>query len=182
MFVLNATMPPSLPILERFSSFTRLTRVTAWLFRFVNNCRKTGGRKLGPLLVDELLHAERYWITVVQRSAFLEEVSCLKKHRQLPSSSHLLSLHPVLDAHGLLHVGGRSEHSSLSYSRRHPVILPGSHAVTTPYSNKAPVSFARWSYPSHCHAESPFPHSGSSKSYPNNYTFMHCLPLCFSQT
>jgi len=51
--------------------------------------------------------------------------SCLKKRRQLPSSSHLLSLHPVLDAHGL---GGRREHSSLSYSRRHPVILPGSHA------------------------------------------------------
>ena len=128
--MVSVTMPPSLPILERFSSFTRLTRVTAWLFRFVNNCRKTGGRKLGPLLVDELLHAERYWITVVQRSAFLEEISCLKKRRQLPSSSRLLSLHPVLDAHGLLRVGGRSEHSSLSYSRRHPVILPGSHAVT----------------------------------------------------
>ncbi len=26
---------PALPILERFSSFTRLTRVTAWIFRFV---------------------------------------------------------------------------------------------------------------------------------------------------
>jgi len=127
--IVSITMPPSLPILERFSSLTHLTRVTAWLFCFVNNYRKTGGRKLGPLPVDELLHAERYWITVVQQSTFLEEVSCLKKRRQLPSSSRLLSLHPVLDAHGLIRVG-RSEHSSLSYSRRHPVILPGSHAVT----------------------------------------------------
>jgi len=72
--MVSVTMPPSLPILERFSSFTRLTRVTAWLFRFVNNCRKTGGCKLGPLLVDELLHAEMFWIPVVQWSAFLEKI------------------------------------------------------------------------------------------------------------
>ena len=114
--MVSFTVPPSLPILE---SFTRLARVTAWLFRFVNNCRKTGDCKLGYLLMDELLHAERYWIAAVQSSVFPEEISisCLKKCCPLPSSSLLLPLHPLLDAHGLTPVGGRSEHSSLSYSR-----------------------------------------------------------------
>ena len=54
---------PTLPILERFSSFTRLTHVTAWIFRFVNNCHGSGSRRLAPLSVDELRHAERYWLT-----------------------------------------------------------------------------------------------------------------------
>ena len=67
---------------------------------------------------------------MAQQSAFKEEALCLRKGRQLESSTHLLSLHPVLDIHGLLRVGGRCEHSSLPYSHRHPVILPGSHAVT----------------------------------------------------
>ncbi len=96
----------------------------------MSNCRRTDSRKPGHLSVDEVLHAERYWITVAQQSAFAEEALCLKKRRQLPPKGRLLSLHPVLDAHGLIRVGGRSDHSSLPYSRRHPVILPSSHAVT----------------------------------------------------
>ena len=120
----------ALPLLERFSSFSRLIRVTAWIFRFVGNCRSKGSHTLGPLSVDELLHAERYWITVAQQSTFREESLSLRKGRQLDSRSRLLSLHPMLDAHGLIRVGGRCGYSSLPYSRRHPVILPGSHGVT----------------------------------------------------
>ncbi len=119
---------PVLPILEKYSSFAHLTRVTAWIFRFVNNCRKSSARKLDHISVDEISHAERYWISVAQQSAFAEEL--LQKRSELPSRSRLLALHPVLDAYGLIRVGGRTEHSGLPYSRRHPMILPGSHALT----------------------------------------------------
>ena len=34
----SAEVHPTLPILEWFSEFTRLKRVTAWVFRFVENC------------------------------------------------------------------------------------------------------------------------------------------------
>ena len=122
---------PALPILERFSSFIRLVRVTAWIFRFVSNCHSGSSRAHGPLSVDELLNAERYWIAVAQQSAFKEEALLLRKGHQLDSRARLLSLHPMLDTHGLIRVGGRCGHSSLPYSRRHPLILPHSHAVTT---------------------------------------------------
>ncbi len=128
---LHVSLPasPVLPILEKYSSFTHLTRVTAWVFRFVNNCRNSA-RKLGHISVDEISHAERYWISVAQQYAFAEELLRLQKRSELTSRSRLLALHPVLDAYGLIRVGGRTEHSSLPYSRRHPMILPGSHALT----------------------------------------------------
>ena len=121
---------PALPILESFSSFTHLKRVTAWIFRFVNHCRGIGSLHRGPLSVDEVQHAERYWLTVAQESSFTEEMLFLKANQELPKRGSLLPLHPFLDSHGLLRVGGRESQSKLSYSRRHPIILPGNHTVT----------------------------------------------------
>ena len=121
---------PALPILESFSSFTHLKHVTAWIFRFVNHCRGIGSLLRGPLSVDEVQHAERYWLTVAQESSFTEEMLFLKANQELPKRGSLLPLHPFLDSHGLLRVGGRESQSKLSYSRRHPIILPGNHTVT----------------------------------------------------
>ena len=55
------------PIIPRdqFSSFTRLTRVTASVKRFVNNFQakvKKLAPKIGPLSVIELEQAEVYWL------------------------------------------------------------------------------------------------------------------------
>ena len=121
---------PALPILESFSSFTHLKRVTAWIFRFINHCRGIGSLHRGPLSVDEVQRAERYWLTVAQESSFTEEMLFLKANQELPKRGSLLPLHPFLDSHGLLQVGGRESQSKLSYSRHHPIILPGNHTVT----------------------------------------------------
>ena len=121
---------PALPILETFLSFTHLKCVTAWIFRFVNHCRGIGSLNRGPLSVDEVQRAERYWLTVAQESSFTEEMLFLKAKQELPKRSSLLPLHPFLDSHGLLRVGGRESQSKLPYSRRHPMILPGNHTVT----------------------------------------------------
>ena len=80
------------PIVERFSSFTRLCHVTTWIFRFV---KKTCSSKTSHLTVDEICHAERYWISVSQQSAFPKESLCLKKSLRMPSKSPLLFLHPM---------------------------------------------------------------------------------------
>ena len=42
----------------------------------------------------------------------------------------MLPLHPILDDHGLLRVGGRGNQSKLEYSLCHPIILHGNHPVT----------------------------------------------------
>ena len=57
------TKDPLVP-LNRFSAFTRLTRVTAWVMRFIHNCRvprtSQETRTLSPLTVTEIVKAENY--------------------------------------------------------------------------------------------------------------------------
>ncbi len=72
-----------LPTQERFSSCTHMKCNTAWIFRFIGNCRQPGSRNLAHLSVDEMLHAVRYWLTVAQRSSYTEEIASLLEKRGL---------------------------------------------------------------------------------------------------
>ena len=58
--VVTSPADPIFPV-TNFSSLTRLKRVTAWIFRFGNNCRarrKGLNRVVSPLTADELSRAE----------------------------------------------------------------------------------------------------------------------------
>ena len=48
----------------------------------------------------------------------------------LDSTSCLLSLHPFVDQHGLLRVGGRQKQSMSTYESKHPLILHGKHPIS----------------------------------------------------
>ena len=118
---------------DRYSSFTRLKRVTAWIFRFLHNCNAHRKHAVGittPLTVGELHKAERYWILLSQESLFADDVSALKGGREISKSSPLLPLHPLLDTFGVLRVGGREQNSKMPYCSRHPIILNGKHPLT----------------------------------------------------
>ena len=124
---------PLLPIIES-SSFIRLKRVTAWIFRFVKNCklcRESRNPMRGYISVQELVNAVERWILWAQRSSFPREISDIAKGKQeMYKASPLLPLHPFLDDTGLLRVGGRISRADFSYSIRHPLILPGNHPLT----------------------------------------------------
>ena len=126
--------PTALIPLDRFSSFTRLQRVTAWALRFVNNCRipedQWEHRVLTHLTVQELIAAENNWFRFSQEENFPQEIQSLKAGSHLDKSSPLISLHPFLDSSGVLRVSGRIQNAQSHYSLRHPVILHGRHAVT----------------------------------------------------
>ena len=53
--------------LNRFSSFAKLVRVTAWIMRFVQAVRSSRNNRHSslsvPLTVEELTNAENYWIS-----------------------------------------------------------------------------------------------------------------------
>ena len=119
---------------RRFSSFTRLKRVTAWILRFTGNCRakmKKRSTVTEPHLnVLELQKAEVYWLSIIQKQHFAEELGRLQKKRQLHNGSPLIPLHPFVDSDGLIRVGGREQRSNRAYSAKHPVILHGSHPLT----------------------------------------------------
>lgn len=118
--------------LNRYSSFSKMKRVTAWILRFANNCcarRKGTTRKTSPLTTEELVTAETYWVRASQREHFCKEIETLKLKKNLSRSSCLLSLNPFADSSSLLRVGGRQRNSNGSYASQHPVILHGKHPV-----------------------------------------------------
>ena len=87
--IISSDVPSTSPIVERFSSFTPLCNVTAWIFQFVNTSKKTCSSKRSHLTVDEIHHAERYWISASQQSAFPEESLGQKKSLGMTSKSLL---------------------------------------------------------------------------------------------
>ena len=120
--------------LDRFSKFATLKRVTAWMFRFIKNTRSpisTSSERSPYLTVAELTASEDYWVSVAQRESFAEELRLLKADLPLPKTNRLLPLRPfICKSLSVLWVGGRMNHSKLSYSKMHPMILHGSHPMT----------------------------------------------------
>ncbi|XP_076660440.1 uncharacterized protein LOC143363793 [Halictus rubicundus] len=114
--------PEKEQFVTRFSSLTRLMRVTAYLRRFTDNCRKVRGRR-GPLTSSELQEALHTVIRTCQRSDFPQELHALSRGNAVPSGSPLKSLTPFLGEDGILRVGGRLQNTMLSESQRHPAII-----------------------------------------------------------
>lgn len=53
---------------EKFSNYERLLRHTAYVYRFINNCRRKSDRSELLLETSELANAEESWIREMQRS------------------------------------------------------------------------------------------------------------------
>jgi hypothetical protein len=115
-------------IFTRFSSLNMLLAVVAYCFRFVNNSKSSSQKLVGGLTVAERQLALQRLIKLVQEAEFGDDIHCLVQNKQC--STRLRRLRPYIGDDGLLRVGGRLEHSSLSFERKHPVILPKSHALT----------------------------------------------------
>ena len=127
---------PLLP-LDRYSTFTRMKYVTAWILRFVKNCRVIKGNQQAVethatllLSASESTAAENYWYKHAQWVDFSTELSLLSSSKHLPSKSYLRSLHPILDPNSVLRVGGRQSQSNWSYTQTHPIILHGKNPLT----------------------------------------------------
>ena len=115
-----------------WSSWTRLTRVSCWVVRFITNCRaRREDRTVGPLTPEEIQNIEVQVIRAAQREDFAEEFSAIQANRALPKKSRLLKLTPKVDPDGLLRADGRLQYAeNLPYDVRFPVILPRGNWVT----------------------------------------------------
>ncbi|XP_044754989.1 uncharacterized protein LOC123317724 [Coccinella septempunctata] len=115
-------------MIDRFSSYLRLKRVTAFCRRFIMNTRGTSFPRSGFLSSVELQEAEACLIRLVQSVYFAEELSELRK----PSSRLrlIMKLHLFCDEHGLIRVGGRLSAALLPYRHKHPVLLPKNSHLT----------------------------------------------------
>ena len=86
----------------------------------------------GELTIDEIRNAENQIIAQAQRQAFPDEYRMLAQGKNLPHSSKLLQLRPVLDEDELVRCDGRLRYAEcLPYDTRFPIILPRGLLVTT---------------------------------------------------
>ncbi|KRY21777.1 Gamma-tubulin complex component 4 [Trichinella patagoniensis] len=116
---------------ERYGCVERLFRITAYCQRFVRNCRLPAvARQGGALTVAELRKAEGTWVQMAQSEAFSSELQALSRKGRVVATSRLSRLDPFMDEEGFLRVGGRLENAELPSHMKHPVILPGDHALT----------------------------------------------------
>lgn len=111
-------------LLERYSSLDKLVGVTAWIKRFIHNCRYPGQRLHDSVLAPQERHAAlHHWIRVVQEEHFGDIFETLRRAcPKLPKA--IARLNPFIGELGLLRVGGRLRNANLPYSARHPMLLP----------------------------------------------------------
>lgn len=122
-------------IANRFSTFTRICLVTAFIMRFIRNCKtkRMESRKrqisamenVNPLTRDEYQSAERFWLVKSQTFDFPNEIKACNEGTDLKRSSKLYGLSPFLDSHGILRVGGRLARAPIPYAVKYPIILDG---------------------------------------------------------
>ncbi|XP_063761823.1 uncharacterized protein LOC134879300 [Eleginops maclovinus] len=120
---------------ERFSTFDTLQRAIALLIHIGRSFSTPTGKCKGwhhcdlPRSVDELSQAREVIIGAVQRNTFVKEFEALERGKQVPLSSCLRSLNPVLQD-DLLCLGGRLKNADVSIEQKNPVILPKEHHVS----------------------------------------------------
>ena len=122
---------PVIP-LDHFSSYSKLTHITAWVLRFIDNCCVSRGNSqshiMSSLSIQEITNAENHWLSYSQYDCFSKEIGNLKN--TISSDSTLTSLHPFLDSNSIIRVYGREQKAKLAYSAMHPIILSGKHLLT----------------------------------------------------
>ncbi|XP_076301510.1 uncharacterized protein LOC143219381 [Lasioglossum baleicum] len=131
-------------ILTRFSSYTKLLRVTAWCLRWLRRRRNTSPATTSTnpssnghssaLSATEIDEAEKTWIQLVQKTYFKEEMRMLAAGTSVQSRSILSPLSAVISSDNLLRVGGRLRKAHLNPDEAHPIILPPDSLFTELYT------------------------------------------------
>ncbi|XP_070855101.1 uncharacterized protein [Drosophila suzukii] len=130
-FALMAADEFAIPF-QRFSSFSRLVRTTAWVLRFARWCRKQRSKiEEYGLTASECEAAENLLVRQAQLESFPDEMRSAECGKDVASSSEIRGLAPYVDEHGVLRVYGRVDAAlCMPYSARRPVILSHRHSLT----------------------------------------------------
>lgn len=106
--------------INNYSSFSKLRRIVAYIFRFYNNLKNPNNQNKQMLTVEELAYAENKLVYISQQESFPNfEKQC--------KVAPLLSLSPFIDDDGLMKVGGRLQNSEFEYDKKHPAIIDSNH-------------------------------------------------------
>ena len=91
--------------LSKHNSLRKVTRITAFIWRFIGNLRKKQNRKTKFLASVELMKATDVLVRQEQGKAFLEEIGSLKRGNSVRTKSNILKQYPFSN-NDIMHVGG----------------------------------------------------------------------------
>lgn len=72
----------------RYSKFSTVLRITAWVKRFLTNTRSSI-KNPGELSAEELMAAEVYWVRVTQEDTFEREIKSLREGQSVQKNSKI---------------------------------------------------------------------------------------------
>ena len=113
---------------SHYSSFYRLKKAVCWLLRLKAQLRKQCVN-FGPITVAEMSSAENMILKHVQKEQYAKELSSIRRNESVSKSSPIAKLCPVI-RDGLIVVGGRLKHASVSQGVRTPIISPRDNKVS----------------------------------------------------
>ena len=116
---INAEESVLYKLAQRVSSWSKLLRIIVYIFRFLERLKLLPRRSDS---ISELEFAEIKLIRVLQIVHFSNDIHNIRANK--PCSPALVKLKPFLDENGLIRVGGRLSNSDLSFSEKHPYVLP----------------------------------------------------------
>ncbi|XP_063436301.1 uncharacterized protein LOC134717737 [Mytilus trossulus] len=116
--------------IERYNSYRKLTRITAYVMRFATNCRATEAeRKKDLLRSDEIKNAKFLWIRYTQGKIFSNEINCIDNSTKRKALVRQLKL--FLDEKQLLRCGGRRiDNATVGETVKFPYLLPAKDRLT----------------------------------------------------
>jgi len=116
----HTTFPDVLTtLLEKHSSLYTVLRIIAWILKVKYKTEEL------YIFQEDLNRALGLVLLKVQCQEFKDEISYLRRKEQVPKNSSLSNLNPFLDSTGGVRVRGRVGAAvDLSYSQKHPLILP----------------------------------------------------------
>jgi hypothetical protein len=119
-------VPPCGIDIQRYSTLTKLLRVTALVLKFIRKLKNVKD-DAKYLTCDDLRQAENLWIVYVQRNIYNKDYKNIQKKK--PSGLQR-QLGLVIDNNGLLRCTGRLGNSCLSEGARQPILLPHKEKFT----------------------------------------------------
>ena len=118
--------------INNYGSYKKLLRVSAFVQRFIHNCRTVKSlRNVGAMTPDELQQSTILWIRCCQAIAYQDEVRALKlKQIQKTKLPRLRQLQLYLDNNDLMRCKGRIHNAPIPESAKHPYLLPPNHRLS----------------------------------------------------
>ncbi|CAM1298626.1 Uncharacterised protein r2_g835 [Pycnogonum litorale] len=111
---------------SKYSSLTKLLRITALMFKYIKKCRRENVNT--EITVEDLKQAQVWWDLRTQQQKFEDILGAIKNNKSNSLKDQLLLF---TDENGLIRCRGRLQNSESDYDAKYPILLPRQDHYTT---------------------------------------------------